>query len=75
MTSSLEVLQVNLNGFSASLRWLRRSYECCTKIGIKTDYTEIEFDHFETLTSRFARTTDMLVNKMLRSIDTVELLA
>jgi hypothetical protein len=72
MSTSLEVLQTNLDGFSASLVWLRRSYECCVGIGIKTDYTEIEFDYFENLTSRYARTTDLLVNKVLRSIDTVE---
>jgi hypothetical protein len=75
MSNSLKVLQMKLDGFSASLMWLRRSYKYCTEIGIKTDYTEVEFDHFEMLTSRFARTTDILVNKVLRSIDTVELLA
>ncbi|MDR1269922.1 MAG: DUF86 domain-containing protein [Planctomycetaceae bacterium] len=75
MSNSLKVLQMKLDGFSASLVWLRRSYKYCTEIGIKTDYTEVEFDHFEMLTSRFARTTDILVNKVLRSIDTVELLA
>jgi hypothetical protein len=41
-------------------------------IGIKDVYTEDEFDHFENLTSRYARTVDLLINKMLRSIDTVE---
>jgi hypothetical protein len=75
MSTSLEVLQMNLDGFSASLVWLRRSYERCVGIGIKTDYTEIEFDYFENLTSRYARTTDLLVNKVLRSIDTVEFVA
>ncbi|MDR2116696.1 MAG: DUF86 domain-containing protein [Planctomycetaceae bacterium] len=72
MNNSLEVLQTNLDSFSSSLVWLRRSYERCVEIGIKTNYTEIEFDHFENLTSRYARTTDLLVNKVLRSIDTVE---
>lgn len=32
-----------------------------------------EFDKFENLTSRYARTTDMLINQALRSLDTVEL--
>jgi hypothetical protein len=72
MSTSLEVLQTNINSFSASLVWLRRSYECCVGIGIKVNYTEIEFDYFENLISRYARTTDSLVNKVLRSIDTVE---
>ncbi|MDR2755451.1 MAG: hypothetical protein LBC20_07060 [Planctomycetaceae bacterium] len=72
MNNSLEVLRMNIDGFSASLGWLRRSYERCVGIGIKTDYTEIEFDYFENLTSRYARTIDLLVNKVLRSIDVVE---
>ncbi|GHT09995.1 hypothetical protein FACS1894170_01440 [Planctomycetales bacterium] len=72
MKISLEVLRTNLGGFSASIVWLRRSYKRCADIGIKTDYTDVEFDHFENLTSRYARTTDLLVNKVLRSIDAVE---
>jgi hypothetical protein len=75
MEISLEVLRTNLDGFSASLVWLRRSYKRCTDIGIKTNYTEVEFDHFENLTSRYARTTDLLVNKVLRSLDAVEFVA
>ncbi|MDR3108480.1 MAG: DUF86 domain-containing protein [Planctomycetaceae bacterium] len=72
LENSLEVLRTNINGFSASLVWLRRSYERCTDIGIKAAYADDEFDHFENLTSRYARTTDLLVNKVLRSIDVVE---
>jgi hypothetical protein len=43
------------------------------KIEKKDGYSNEEFAQFEVLTSRYARTTDMLVNKVLRSIDTVEL--
>jgi uncharacterized protein YutE (UPF0331/DUF86 family) len=48
------------------------SYEICSKTGLKETYSEEEFMAFEAMTSRYARTTDMLVNKVLRSIDTVE---
>ena len=48
--------------------------ERCSHIGVKEKYTESEFDDFEDLTSRYARTTDLIVNRTLRSIDTVELL-
>jgi hypothetical protein len=44
------------------------------KLEYKDAYTEDEFDHFENLTSRYARTTDLLIGKMLRSIDSVELM-
>jgi hypothetical protein len=70
--AALEVLQVNLDNLSSSLVWLRRSYGHCSLIGIKKEYTEDEFDQFEILTSRYARTTDLIVNKVLRSIDAVE---
>jgi uncharacterized protein YutE (UPF0331/DUF86 family) len=51
-----------------------RSYQQCIAIGIKKEYSEEEFDKFENLTSRYARTTDMFVNQALRSLDTVELI-
>jgi len=43
------------------------------EIGIKEEYLEEEFDAFETFTSRFARTVDIILQKVLRSIDRVEL--
>jgi uncharacterized protein YutE (UPF0331/DUF86 family) len=70
----LETLRVNLKNLAASLNWLHRSFDLCVKIGIKSEYREDEFDQFENLTSRYARTTDLLINKILRSIDAVELL-
>jgi len=48
------------------------SFEKCKKTGIKDTYSNEEFETYEAMTSRYARTTDMLVNKVLRSIDTVE---
>jgi hypothetical protein len=70
----LETLKVNLKNLAASLDWLHRSFDICIKIGIKTEYGKDEFDQFENLTSRYARTTDLLINKMMRSIDAVELI-
>jgi hypothetical protein len=46
----------------------------CVGIGIRDNYTDDEFDRFENLTSRYARTTDLLIGKVLRSIDRVELM-
>ena len=56
-----------------ALRWLNRSYRICSRIGVKPDYTEDECDAFEALTSRFARTSDILLQQVYRSIDVVEL--
>jgi hypothetical protein len=72
--TALDTLRNNLGDLELSLNWLHRSYDRCTVIGIKTDYTEDEYDQFENLTSRYARTVDLLINKILRSIDAVELL-
>jgi uncharacterized protein YutE (UPF0331/DUF86 family) len=68
----LEVLQENINTLNLSADWVRRSYDKTKEIEKKDNYSMEEFDKLENLASRYARTTDMLVNKVLRSIDTVE---
>jgi len=68
----LEVLQENINKLNLSAEWVQRSYEQTKAIERKDVYSIDEFDKLENLASRYARTTDMLVNKVLRSIDTVE---
>ena len=55
-----------------AIHWLKRSYTICSGIGLKESYTEEEFDDFETLTSRFARVSDIIIQKAFRSIDAVE---
>lgn len=72
--ASIEVLAVNLKNMISSIRWLKRSWQHCQSIGIKSEYADHEFDEFENLTSRYARTTDLIIGKMLRSMDVVELL-
>ncbi len=52
---------------------LTYSYNTCRNIGIKEEYTFGELDKFEALTSRFARTGDMLIQKIFRLIDIMEL--
>jgi hypothetical protein len=68
----IDILRENISILNKSAEWVRRSYEQTSKIEIKPDYTIDEFDKLENLTSRYARTADMLVNKVLRSLDTVE---
>ena len=68
----LEVLRDNINKLDLSAEWVHRSYEQTKTIERKDTYSPEEFDKLENLASRYARTTDMLVNKVLRSIDTVE---
>ena len=68
----LEVLRENINKLNLSTDWLKRSYEQCIKIKLENNYSPEDFDKLEVLASRYSRTTDMLVNKVLRSIDTLE---
>ena len=68
----VEILRENLNTLNLSVNWVQRSFEQTSTIGLKKEYTAEEFDKLENLASRYARTTDMLVNKVMRSIDTVE---
>ncbi|MFK5971378.1 MAG: hypothetical protein QM487_14855 [Candidatus Marithrix sp.] len=56
----------------SAIQWLERSYRICDQIGIKTNYLAEEYDAFETLTSRYARAIDLIIRKVLRTIDVVE---
>ncbi|MDR2535094.1 MAG: hypothetical protein LBD29_03570 [Treponema sp.] len=67
------ILKEKLLLLNLSADWVKRSYEQCQQIGIKEKFSKGEFDKFENLTSRYARTTDMLVNQTLRSLDNVEM--
>jgi len=68
----VNLLRENLAALNLSASWVERSYNQTSAIKPKETYTPEEFDKLENLASRYARTTDMLVNKVLRSIDTVE---
>jgi len=68
----IDILRENINILNKSAEWVRHSYEQTSTIELKEKYEIEEFDKLENLTSRYARTADMLVNKVLRSIDTVE---
>jgi len=52
--------------------WLEISYQQCSQIGIKDEYTIDEFGHFETLCSRYSRGIDFLIRKIFRSLDEFE---
>lgn len=70
---ALANLKNSLVDLAETKKWLNRSFSICEKIGIKKEYTPEEFDAYENLTSRFARTSDLLINKVYRAIDQVEL--
>ena len=67
------ILKENFESFKKSIYWLKRSYNKCKKIGIKQEYKPDEYDYFENLCSRYGRSIDIFINKVLRSIDIIEL--
>jgi uncharacterized protein YutE (UPF0331/DUF86 family) len=69
---SIEILNENLSSLVLSLDRLMYSFQVCKETGIKDIYSDEEFVAFEAMTARYARTTDMLINKVLRSLDIVE---
>jgi len=68
-----KILKENIKGLDKSLKWLKRSYEKSLQINFKKSLSEEEFDIMENLTSRYSRVIDLIINKLFRSIDAVEL--
>jgi uncharacterized protein YutE (UPF0331/DUF86 family) len=69
----VQLLAENISDLKDALRWLNRSFDICSKIGISDSYTDDEYDAYEALGSRFARVCDMLLQKSFRTIDAMEM--
>ncbi len=61
-------LNENLNQLNKSLEVLKHSRNKCDQIGAKETYNLEEQESFEALTSRFARTSDILTQKVLKTL-------
>jgi len=72
-TNNIKLLKENLDAMDSAISWLERSIGICNRIGIKADYVDEEYDAFETLSSRYVRTIDLIVRRLLRTVDLVEL--
>src|SRR3989304_178719 len=70
--SDIEILLENADALKLSLNWLKHSIKLCSKIKDFENLTINEYDHLESLTARFARVTDILFNKVFRSIVLIE---
>lgn len=67
------VLKEELALMASSQDVLRYSYDKCSKIGKVGFYEPDQLELFESLTSRFARTSDLLTQKIFRLIDKIDL--
>lgn len=69
----VDVLNATLAKMDEAVRWLKRSHAICQDLGTPATYTEQQYDALEALTSRYARLSDILVQKVFRGIDRLEL--
>lgn len=69
----LLLLQKELMLLDDAAKILAYSFGKCSSIGIKEEYDPDELDRFESLTGRFARLSDILIQKMFRLIDIIDL--
>ncbi len=66
-------MQQELNELNKANDVLTYSYEKCAKIGVKADLSNKELESFEALTGRFARLSDIIIQKVFRYFDVLEL--
>src|ERR1035437_6941744 len=63
----IELLQTEWKLLDASIETLLLSVEKCRKIGIKQNYSFEEQESFDSLTSKFSRTSDVFTQKVIRT--------
>ena len=61
-------LQQDWKVVDISIKSLQLSLDKCKKFGIKDEYTFEEFESFDSLTSKFSRTSDIFTQKILKTI-------
>lgn len=71
--NTLLLLKEELELMEKAADILDYSYQRCEKIGVKGGYDYDELERFEALTSRFARLSDILIQKVFRLIDKIDL--
>ena len=69
----ISVLDNELKLLSDATEVLVYSLDKCSKIGIKPQYEPEELESFESFTGRFARLSDILIQKIFRLIDEIDL--
>jgi hypothetical protein len=64
----IDLVQSEWELLQAAVDTLQLSIRKCQLIGIKVSYTFEELESFDSLTSKFNRTSDIFVQKVLRSV-------
>ena len=68
-----EALRHELHELEKAGDILEYSYNKCKTIGIKSDLSTDQLESFEALTSRFARLSDIIIQKILRNFEILDL--
>ncbi|HZK69583.1 MAG TPA: hypothetical protein VFC36_08325 [Paludibacter sp.] len=64
----VQLLQSELALLKSSMETLLASSAKCTAIGMKSDYSFEEQESFDSLTSKFSRTSDLFTQKVIRTV-------
>ncbi len=73
MNKMLALLQSELKLMNDAASVLNYSYKKCRRIRTKKKYALKELDAFENLASRFARLNDIIVQRVLKTIHSIDL--
>lgn len=73
MKAARENLSFELENLAKAKDALQYSYEKCQKIKLHEGLSYEELESFEALTSRFARLSDIIIQKILRLLDFIDL--
>lgn len=68
-----EILKSEIEILEKAENVLKHSLDKCRNIEVKNTYNVEEMDLLESLTARFARLSDILIQKILRLLDEIEL--
>ena len=63
-----EELNEDFARLGMAVKMLRYSLQRCKETGVKKDYSLEELDRFESLTSRFVRTSDIYTQKLMKGL-------
>ena len=67
------ILQKELKLLADATDVLEYSFNKCSRIGLKPAYQPEELESFESFTGRFARLSDILIQKVFRLVDEIDL--
>ncbi|MCB2149558.1 MAG: hypothetical protein KQI81_23965 [Deltaproteobacteria bacterium] len=68
-----DALRQELKELENAREVLAYSYQKCDKIGVRPGLSNEELESFEALTGRFARLSDIVIQKIIRYFDVLEL--